>query len=129
MHTLILAGGKGTRLWPLSRELMPKQFIKLFDKSLFQMTVERASLTPIPQTYTLLNREYKFRALDDLSDLGIDIWRDHQNPHMETLHIKVESGGLFLQNSERFRNSAIIEPMESSQKEMATSSSQAAEGT
>jgi len=109
---------------------MPKQFIKLFDKSLFQMTVERASLISDPSdVYIVLNREYKFRALDDLSELGIDIWRDHQNPHMETLHIKVESGRLFLQNSERSRNSAIIEPMESSQKEMATSSSQAAEGT
>jgi mannose-1-phosphate guanylyltransferase/mannose-6-phosphate isomerase len=72
MHTLILAGGKGTRLWPLSRELMPKQFIKLFDKSLFQMTVERASLISDPSdVYIVLNREYKFRALDDLSELGI----------------------------------------------------------
>jgi mannose-1-phosphate guanylyltransferase/mannose-6-phosphate isomerase len=78
MHTLILAGGKGTRLWPLSRELMPKQFIKLFDKSLFQMTVERASLISDPSDiYIVLNREYKFRALDDLSELGIDIPKEN----------------------------------------------------
>jgi len=43
MKTLILAGGSGTRLWPLSREFLPKQFIKLLDdKSLFQKTVERS---------------------------------------------------------------------------------------
>jgi len=39
---IILAGGKGTRLWPISRESFPKQFLKLNDeKSLLQQTVER----------------------------------------------------------------------------------------
>ncbi len=43
MYVLILAGGGGTRLWPVSREHSPKQFLKLFNgKSLFQMTLERA---------------------------------------------------------------------------------------
>jgi mannose-1-phosphate guanylyltransferase len=41
---LILCGGNETRLWPISRTLMPKQFVKLFEnKSLFQLTVERNS--------------------------------------------------------------------------------------
>ena len=39
---VILSGGSGTRLWPISRNLMPKQFVKLFDnKSLFQLTIQR----------------------------------------------------------------------------------------
>ena len=42
MKTIILAGGVGTRLWPLSREYFPKQFIPLDGKSLFQKTCERA---------------------------------------------------------------------------------------
>ena len=42
MINIILCGGSGTRLWPISRTLMPKQFVKLFeDKSLFQLTAER----------------------------------------------------------------------------------------
>jgi len=42
MTNIILCGGSGTRLWPISRTLMPKQFVKLFDdKSLFQLTVQR----------------------------------------------------------------------------------------
>ena len=42
MINIILCGGRGTRLWPISRTLLPKQFVKLFDdKSLFQLTVER----------------------------------------------------------------------------------------
>ena len=42
MKCLILAGGKGDRLWPLSRENYPKQFIPLQqDHSLFQETIVR----------------------------------------------------------------------------------------
>ncbi|MFA7030078.1 MAG: sugar phosphate nucleotidyltransferase, partial [Candidatus Cloacimonadaceae bacterium] len=44
MHTIILAGGFGTRLFPLSRSNYPKQFIPLFgDLSLFQKAVLRAA--------------------------------------------------------------------------------------
>ena len=42
MTNIILYGINGTRLWPISRTLMPKQFVKFFDgMSLFQLTVER----------------------------------------------------------------------------------------
>jgi len=79
MHTLILAGGKGTRLWPLSRELMPKQFIRLFNgSSLFQMTVKRALLFSSPdEIYVVANREYKFRVLDELSGIGVKLPEDN----------------------------------------------------
>lgn len=44
IFAIILAGGSGTRLWPLSRKLEPKQFLKLYKKhSLFELTVKRAS--------------------------------------------------------------------------------------
>lgn len=75
MKTLILAGGKGTRLWPLSRELMPKQFIKIFDDtSLFQKTVRRALLFSKPkEIFVVTNREYRFRVLDELREIGIEL--------------------------------------------------------
>ncbi|MFD1292276.1 mannose-1-phosphate guanylyltransferase [Lutibacter holmesii] len=42
---VILTGGVGSRLWPLSRKSQPKQYLEIFeDKSLFQMTVERNSI-------------------------------------------------------------------------------------
>ncbi|WP_297495925.1 mannose-1-phosphate guanylyltransferase/mannose-6-phosphate isomerase [Thermococcus sp.] len=75
MKTIILAGGKGTRLWPLSRELMPKQFVRfLDDKSLFQKTVERALMFSKPgEIFIVTNRDYRFRVLDDLRELGVEI--------------------------------------------------------
>ncbi len=42
MIDLILSGGSGTRLWPLSHTYLPKQFVRLFNnQSLFQLTVNR----------------------------------------------------------------------------------------
>jgi len=79
MKTVILAGGKGTRLWPLSRELMPKQFVRfLDDSSLFQKTVERALLYSKPgEIFIVTNRNYRFRVLDDLRELGVEIPEDN----------------------------------------------------
>ncbi len=75
MKTIILCGGKGTRLWPLSREQLPKQFIKIFDdKSVFQRTVERAKLfSQEDEIFIVTNKEYKFRVLDELKEINISI--------------------------------------------------------
>ena len=69
MTNLILCGGSGTRLWPISRTLMPKQFIKLFDnKSLFQLTLMRNK--PICEKQLIVsNSEQYFLALDQLEEL------------------------------------------------------------
>jgi mannose-1-phosphate guanylyltransferase len=67
---IILCGGSGTRLWPISRTLMPKQFVKLFDnKSLFQLTVERNSKVCDSQ-FIVSNAEQYFLALDQLEELN-----------------------------------------------------------
>ena len=69
MTNIIICGGSGTRLWPISRTLMPKQFVKLFQgKSLFQLTVERNSKICDNQLI-VLNQEQYFLALDQLEEL------------------------------------------------------------
>jgi len=70
MTNIILCGGSGTRLWPISRTLMPKQFVKLFDdKSLFQLTVERNTKICDKQLI-VSNAEQYFLALDQLEELN-----------------------------------------------------------
>lgn len=70
MINLILCGGCGTRLWPVSRTLMPKQFAKLFDGfSLFQGTVVSNSIACESQ-YVISNAEQYFLAKDQLSELS-----------------------------------------------------------
>ena len=64
MTNIILCGGNGTRLWPISRTLMPKQFAKLFgEKSLFQLTLER-NCKVCSQQIIVSNSEQYFLALD-----------------------------------------------------------------
>jgi len=69
MINVVLCGGNGTRLWPISRTLMPKQFVKLFeDKSLFQLTIERNSQYCASQ-FIVSNTEQYFLALDQLTEI------------------------------------------------------------
>ncbi|MCQ6253520.1 mannose-1-phosphate guanylyltransferase/mannose-6-phosphate isomerase [Methanocaldococcus sp.] len=73
MKSIILAGGVGSRLWPLSREYYPKQFIKFkpFKKSLFQMTFERClRLSNIEDIYIITNEKHKFLVMGQIEKLG-----------------------------------------------------------
>ena len=68
MTNIILCGGSGTRLWPISRTLMPKQFVKLFDnRSLFQLTAHRNSKF-CDKLYIVSNNEQYFLAIDQLEE-------------------------------------------------------------
>ena len=60
-YAVILAGGAGTRFWPLSRRREPKQFLRLFsEKTLFEMTVERIrGLIPAERILVCCNAGYR----------------------------------------------------------------------
>jgi mannose-1-phosphate guanylyltransferase/mannose-6-phosphate isomerase len=71
MKALILAGGSGTRLWPLSRKNYPKQFLKLNNNtSLLQETMERLLHVFSPEDIIVVtNSEYKFHVINDVQPL------------------------------------------------------------
>lgn len=66
---VILSGGAGSRLWPVSREAFPKPFIRLADgKTLLQKTIERAcGLEGVQAIYTVTNREHYFLTKDEFA--------------------------------------------------------------
>ena len=69
MTNIILCGGSGTRLWPISRTLMPKQFVRLFDDtSLFQLTLKR-NLSTCDKHMIVSNAEQYFLAMDQINEL------------------------------------------------------------
>ncbi|WP_460418567.1 mannose-1-phosphate guanylyltransferase/mannose-6-phosphate isomerase [Pseudomonas sp. microsymbiont 2] len=68
----IISGGAGTRLWPVSREAMPKPFMRLPDgMSLLQKTYSRACQLPgVERILTVTNREVFFRTQDEYRQVG-----------------------------------------------------------
>jgi mannose-1-phosphate guanylyltransferase len=72
---VIMAGGKGTRLWPLSRASAPKQFIQFTgDRSLFQKTLERVSDTSRYEAPVVItNEDFRFLVAEQARELGIKL--------------------------------------------------------
>lgn len=71
MHSVILCGGSGTRLWPLSRKNFPKQFLNLYsDKSLLQETFLRMrKIMPLENIFLVTNGENFFNVYNQIRDI------------------------------------------------------------
>lgn len=68
MIPVILSGGSGSRLWPLSRKLFPKQFLALTgEQTLFQQTVERLAFAGMQPPLLVCNKEHRFIAREQLA--------------------------------------------------------------
>nr|WP_256386700.1 mannose-1-phosphate guanylyltransferase/mannose-6-phosphate isomerase [Ensifer sp. YR511] len=72
---VIMAGGKGTRLWPLSRSSAPKQFIQFVgDRTLFQATLARVADEEIyGPPLVITNEDFRFLAAEQARELGIKL--------------------------------------------------------
>ncbi len=72
IHPVILSGGSGTRLWPLSRAALPKQLLPLAsDKSLLQDTVSRLTgMTEMAAPLMVCNVEHRFMIAEQMRQIG-----------------------------------------------------------
>ncbi len=72
---VILSGGSGTRLWPMSRSLNPKQFLNFFDsKSLFSKTLLRVSDRDLFNPAIIIcNENHRFLAADDIAQNNLGV--------------------------------------------------------
>lgn len=67
MKAVIMAGGSGTRLWPLSRAGQPKQFLSLYgETTMLQQTVERLKGLPVQSSVIICNEEHRFFVAEQL---------------------------------------------------------------
>ena len=72
MIPVILSGGSGSRLWPLSRKLYPKQFLALTgEHSLFQQTLQRLSFEGMQKPVVVCNLEHRFIVNEQLAQIGL----------------------------------------------------------
>ena len=72
-YPVILCGGSGTRLWPLSRELYPKQFANLgFGRTLFSQTLDRAKALTSRTLLIVCNEEHRYFVAADLLENPCD---------------------------------------------------------
>lgn len=71
---VIIAGGSGSRLWPLSRQLNPKQFLPLADAelSMLQATIRRLEGLDIGLPRLICNEQHRFLAAEQLRQLGME---------------------------------------------------------
>ena len=70
---ILLCGGSGTRLWPLSRKSYPKQFVPLVgEETLFQSSAKRLSGQGFAAPMVLTNSDFRFIVTEQLAEAGLD---------------------------------------------------------
>ena len=71
MLAVVLSGGAGTRLWPVSREAMPKPFMRIGGgPSLLQRTALRAAKAGATRCMVVTNADYTFKTVEEFGELG-----------------------------------------------------------
>ncbi len=100
---VIMAGGSGTRLWPLSRAAHPKQFLRLHGEgSMLQETVKRLSGLDVQSSITICNEEHRFfvaeqlREIDKLGSIILEPVSRNTAPAIALAALTVEDDPLLL---------------------------------
>ena len=98
---ILLCGGSGTRLWPLSRKSYPKQFVPLVgETTLFQASAARLSGAGYGAPMVLTNSDFRFIVTEQLASVGIDPGAILIEPAGRNTAPAVLAAALYLQQSD-----------------------------
>ncbi len=96
---LILAGGSGTRLWPLSRKNKPKQFLEIFDSlSLLQLTTLRCRNTIFNDPIFIVGEQHRFIVAEQLRLIGLKKPHIILEPEPKNTTAAITAGALYSKN-------------------------------
>ena len=105
---VILAGGQGTRLWPLSRSARPKQFLDLTgDRSLFEQTLKRVSdADRYTAPVVITNADYRFLVAEQALEIGVPLSGVLLEPVARNTAAAIAAAAVFA--SEKFGGEAVL---------------------
>lgn len=94
---VILAGGQGTRLWPLSRAARPKQFLPLTgDLSLYQQTLLRVQdIETYTQPIVVTHEEYRFLVAEQAAELNVELAGNLLEPAARNTAVAIASAAAY----------------------------------
>ena len=98
---VILAGGQGTRLWPMSRAARPKQFLALTGPvSLFQQTLKRVADSVVyAPAIVITNSEYRFIVAEQAAELDAPLGGVLLEPVARNTAVAIAAAAVFAQNT------------------------------
>ena len=101
-RAIIMAGGSGTRFWPLSRQKKPKQFLPIIsNKTMIEETVDRLlPLVPYPKIYTVANLELTNSLMEHLPQLPEENFIVEPQGKNTAPSLLLATASIFLQNPE-----------------------------
>lgn len=97
---VVMAGGRGTRLWPISRSSRPKQFLALAgEDSLFQETLQRvADSNQFAAPIIVTNEEYRFLVAEQAQEIGVELGAILLEPAARNTTAAILAAALYLKS-------------------------------
>lgn len=104
VYPVLLAGGSGTRLWPLSRKSYPKQFVNLIgDKTLFQSSAQRltsSNTLKFASHITMTNADFRFIIGEQFQEIGLDPGPILIEPQSKNTAAAILAASIFVQSKD-----------------------------